>query len=250
MVRDTILGPRGPSRVARGARDSSLPKRHAGDEVEILEAEIQDNVIAELMKNVQRESVMLAIGDQAGAREGRLGKLRSELERQQTELQMAGKQREAQLSELVRKLKHEAELANPGARRELVQGEQVRPRRGASWSSCAARSSARAVWGALSWKRDCAPIPDRAGAGATWYRRKRSSTWVACARSESSSSSQARAVVAERASVQPQLSKRSLRLATRTCSEGRRQHEPGLAVPRQRGGRILRTWSGSRFLPR
>lgn len=124
VVRDTILGPRAEGSEGRKGRFFA-ENGMLVTEVEILEAEIEDSVIAELMRNVQRESVTLTIGDRQAQEKLASLKLRSELERQQMELALSAKQREAQLAELTRRLKHEAQLAEL-RERELVAGEQTR----------------------------------------------------------------------------------------------------------------------------
>lgn len=124
VVRDTILGPRGESgeggRKGRYFADNGM----LVTEVEILDAVIEDGIIAEMMRNVQRESVTLNIGDRQAQEAVASAKLRAELERQRQELQAQTKEREAQLAELIRKLAHEARLAEL-RERELVLREQT-----------------------------------------------------------------------------------------------------------------------------
>ena len=124
VVRDTILGPRGESgeggRKGRYFADNGM----LVTEVEILDAVIEDGIIAEMMRSVQRESVTLNIGDRQAQEAVASAKLRAELERQRQELQAQTKEREAQLAELIRKLAHEARLAEL-RERELVLREQT-----------------------------------------------------------------------------------------------------------------------------
>jgi major vault protein len=124
VVRDTILGPRAEGSEGRKGRFFAENGMQV-TEVEILEAEIEDSVIAELMRNVQRESVTLTIGDRQAQEKVASQKLRAELERQQMDLALAAKQREAQLADLSRRLKHEAQLQEM-RERELVAAEQSR----------------------------------------------------------------------------------------------------------------------------
>ena len=124
VVRDTILGPRAEGSEGRKGRFFA-ENGMIVTEVEILDAEIEDNVIAELMKNVQRESVTLTIGDRQAQEKLTSTKLRADLELQQMELALAARQREAQLTDLVRRLKHEGQLAEL-RERELVAAEQTK----------------------------------------------------------------------------------------------------------------------------
>lgn len=124
VVRDTILGPRGES--GEGGRKGRYFEGNGMlvTEVEILDAIIEDGIIAEMMRNVQRESVTLNIGDRQAQEALASAKLRAELERQRQELLVQAKEREAQLAELVRKLAHEARLAEL-RERELTAREQT-----------------------------------------------------------------------------------------------------------------------------
>lgn len=110
VVRDTILGPRNEAEGGRKGRFFAENGMNV-HEVEVLEAEIQDPVIAEMMRSVQRESVTLTIGDRQAQEALSSVKLRTELERQKLELSALGKEREAKLKDLERKLAHEARLS-------------------------------------------------------------------------------------------------------------------------------------------
>lgn len=205
VLRDTILGPR----ISEGGSEGRKGRFFADNgmlvtEVEILEAEIEDNVIAELMKNVQRESVMLTIGDRQAQEKLGSTKLRADLEKQQTELMMAGKQREAQLSELVRKLKHEAELGNL-RERELVAMEQTRLSAERELGEVKARVEREvlALHTQLEGLRQEATI--KAGANATLHQEEVEHLSKLRALDLQMLDAQARAVVAERTAVQPQL---------------------------------------------
>ena len=251
VVRDTILGPRGTEPGSEGRKGRFFSENGMlVTEVEILEAEIQDNVIADLMKNVQRESVMLAIGDRQAQEKVASAKLRSDLERQQTELQMAGKQREAQLGELVRKLKHEAELANL-RERELVQGEQVRltgEREIAELRGKVEREglSLNASLEALS--RDAAT---KAGAAAILHAEEIEHISRVRALEIQLLEAQARAVVAERTSVQPQLVEALTALGDKNLLSEVAHNMNLVSLFRgKEAGEILKdVVGGSRFLP-
>lgn len=124
VLRDTILGPRTEGSEGRKGRffaENSM----LVTEVEILQADIEDSVIAELMRSVQRESVTLAIGDRQATEKFASAQLRADIERKQLELALAARQREAQLADLVRRLKHEAQLAEL-RERELLAEEQMK----------------------------------------------------------------------------------------------------------------------------
>lgn len=205
VVRDTILGPRGTEPGSEGRKGRFFAENGMlVTEVEILEAEIQDSVIAELMKNVQRESVMLAIGDRQAQEKVTSAKLRSELEKQQTELQMTGKQREAQLGELVRKLKHEAELSNL-RERELVQGEQARLTGERELLEIRSKLEREALAQKAQLDALTREASTKAGAQATLHSEEIDHLSRVRALEIQLLDAQARAVVAERTSVQPQL---------------------------------------------
>ena len=205
VVRDTILGPRGTEPGSEGRKGRFFADNGMlVTEVEILEAEIQDSVIAELMKNVQRESVMLAIGDRQAQEKVTSAKLRSELEKQQTELQMAGKQREAQLGELVRKLKHEAELSNL-RERELVQGEQSRLVSERELVEIRAKLERESLAQKAQLDALTREASTKASAQATLHSEEIEHLSRVRALEIQLLDAQARAVVAERTSVQPQL---------------------------------------------
>lgn len=110
VVRDTILGQRNEadgSRKGRFFQENGMLVH----EVEVLDATIEDAVIAELMRNVQRESVTLAIGDRQAQDKLQSTKLRAELELRNHELSAQVREHEAKLKDLERKLQHEARLS-------------------------------------------------------------------------------------------------------------------------------------------
>ena len=205
VVRDTILGPRGTEPGSEGRKGRFFADNGMiVTEVEILEAEIQDSVIAELMKNVQRESVMLAIGDRQAQEKVTSAKLRSDLEKLQTDLLMTGKQREAQLGELVRKLKHEAELSNL-RERELVQGEQARLSSEREILETRAKIERETLAQKAQLDALTREASTKAGAQATLHSEEIEHLSRIRALEIQLLDAQARAVVAERTSVQPQL---------------------------------------------
>ncbi len=205
VVRDTILGPRGTEPGSEGRKGRFFADNGMiVTEVEILEAEIQDSVIAELMKNVQRESVMLAIGDRQAQEKVTSAKLRSDLEKLQTDLQMSGKQREAQLGDLVRKLKHEAELSNL-RERELVQGEQARLSSEREILETRAKIERETLAQKAQLDALTREASTKASAQATLHSEEIEHLSRIRALEIQLLDAQARAVVAERTSVQPQL---------------------------------------------
>ncbi len=107
-IRDTILGEKTPEgRKGRVFLESGA----SVSEVEVLVSRIEDNEIAELMRRVQTQSVTLQIGDRQVTEALASAKLRSDVERQQKELQMAANEREALLKDLIRRLSHAEALS-------------------------------------------------------------------------------------------------------------------------------------------
>lgn len=124
VVRDTILGPRNEADGSRKGRFFA-ENGMLVHEVEILDATIEDDLIAEQMRTVQRESVTLAIGDRQAQDKLQSAKLRAELELRAHELQAQVREHEAKLKELERKLSHETRLAELRDR-EAMAMEQAR----------------------------------------------------------------------------------------------------------------------------
>jgi hypothetical protein len=122
VVRDTILGPRQESEGGRKGRFFA-ENGMVVTEVEVLEATIEDSAIAQMMQNVQRESVTLTIGDRQAQEALASAKLRADLERQKVELSAQAMEREARLKEMARRLEHEARLSDL-KEREALQREQ------------------------------------------------------------------------------------------------------------------------------
>jgi major vault protein len=107
-IRDTILGER-----KEGGRPGRLFPENGTivTEVEVLSAVIEDREVAGLMQRVQTESVTLAIGDRKAQETLASAKLRAVVDLQTQELAEEAKVREAKLRDLVRRLLHEAALA-------------------------------------------------------------------------------------------------------------------------------------------
>lgn len=203
VVRDTVLGPRAEGSEGRKGRFFA-ENGMIVTEVEILEAEIEDGVISELMKNVQRESVTLTIGDRQAQEKLASMKLRADLERQQMELQQAARQREATLSDLVRRLKHEGQLAEL-REKELVAAEQTR----LLSEREQAEVKARIERDALTLTAQLEALAKDSTAKADAHKTLHGEEFEHLARLRSLDlqllDAQARAAVAERTAVQPQL---------------------------------------------
>jgi major vault protein len=124
VVRDTILGPRGEGGEGRRKGRAFDENGMLVTEVEVLEASIEDEAIAEMMQAVQRESVTLTIGDRRAQETLASAKLRADLERQTLELQAAAREREARLKETLRKVEHESRIGEL-REKEAIQREQL-----------------------------------------------------------------------------------------------------------------------------
>jgi major vault protein len=107
LVRDTILGEKTTEgRPGRLFHENGMEVT----EVEVLTSTIEEKRIAELMQKVQTESVILQLGDRQAQENLGSAKMRSELDRQNQELTIAAKEREAKLAELARRLSFEVAL--------------------------------------------------------------------------------------------------------------------------------------------
>ena len=124
VVRDTILGVRNDADGSRKGRFFA-ENGMLVHEVEVLDATIEDEQIAEMMRSVQRESVTLTIGDRQAQDKLQSAKLRAELDVKTHELQAQVREHEAKLKELERKLLHETKLTELRDR-EAMAGEQSR----------------------------------------------------------------------------------------------------------------------------
>ena len=108
ILRDTILGERKEgTRAGRQFAENGT----AVTEVEVLNATIEDEEVAELMQRVQTESVTLQIGDRQVNEALVSAKLRAEVEREKQTLYEEARRQEAKLGELTKRLAHELALA-------------------------------------------------------------------------------------------------------------------------------------------
>jgi hypothetical protein len=204
VVRDTILGPRGEGgeagRKGRYFADNGM----LVSEVEILDADIEDGLIAEMMRNVQRESVTLTIGDRQAQETLVSAKLRADLERQRLELQAASKERELQLAEHARKLAHEARLAEL-RERELVLREQGELTAAREQSELRAKLEREAALRAANLDALAKDAAARAAAAQALHQEEVEHLSKVRQLEILLLEAQARAVVADRTAVQPQL---------------------------------------------
>ncbi|MEL6341837.1 MAG: hypothetical protein AAFV53_01805 [Myxococcota bacterium] len=107
VVRDTVLGEKtDDGRPGRLFKENGM---HVF-EVEVLSSEILEPEIADLLEQVQRESVSLHISDQQADEKLRSDKLRHDIERQRMELVREGRERRAALDALIAGLEHEREM--------------------------------------------------------------------------------------------------------------------------------------------
>jgi hypothetical protein len=107
LVRDTILGEKTTEgRPGRLFQENGMEVT----EVEVLSSTIEERRVSELMQKVQTESVMLQLGDRQAQETLTSMKLRAEVDRQNQELTVSAKEREAKLGELARRLSYDAAL--------------------------------------------------------------------------------------------------------------------------------------------
>ena len=122
VVRDTILGERAPGgRPGRGFPENGM----VVTEVEVLSSDIVDPKIGELMARVQVEFVTLQIGDRQAQESLASARLRADAERQRQELVHEAREREVKLSELARRLMHEAAVSQAKDREGLAREQQT-----------------------------------------------------------------------------------------------------------------------------
>lgn len=107
LLRDIILGER--TEKGRTGRLFEENGMHVF-EVEVLESEILDDDIAELLSQVQRESVSLQIGDRQSSEQLRSEQLRHKLEQDRLQMRREAHEQKAQLDAVVRGLEHDANL--------------------------------------------------------------------------------------------------------------------------------------------
>jgi hypothetical protein len=249
VVRDTILGPRAEGSEGRKGRFFA-ENGMLVTEVEILEAEIEDSVIAELMKNVQRESVTLTIGDRQAQEKVASMKLRAELERQQMELTLAQKQREAQLGELGRRLKHEAQLAEL-RERELVAAEQTRLQAEREQAEVKARIAKESLTLAAQVESLAKEASAKAGANMTLHNEELDYQSRLRALDIQLLTAQANAIVAERTAVQPQLVEALTALGDKALltEVARNMNLVSLFRGKEAGEILKEVIGGTRFVP-
>jgi len=122
LIRDTILGAKdGEGRPGRVFADYSFTVT----EVEVLSSEIKDPDIAGLMRELQKESVALQIGDRQAQEKLDSAKTRSEIDSSHHELNIGSEKRGKDFEELTQQLQHEVRLAGLQLE-ELVAQERVR----------------------------------------------------------------------------------------------------------------------------
>lgn len=249
VVRDTVLGPKPEGNEARKGRffaDNGM----LVSEVEILQAEIQDSVIADLMKSVQRESVMLTIGDRQAQEKLSSQKLRTEIDRQNSDLLAAAKQREASIAEALRKLKHEADLGTL-RERETLQAEQGRMAGDRELSETKKRIEREALAQQASLDAVSRDAATKAGAAMLVHQEEIDHLAKLRTLDVQLLQAQAQAAVAERSAVQPQLVEALTALGDKALL-GEIAHNMNL-VSLFRGkeaGEILKDIvGGSRFVP-
>jgi major vault protein len=121
LVRDTILG----EKTTEGRPGRPFPENGMEvTEVEVLTSTIEEKRIAELMQKVQTESVILQLGDRQAQENLGSAKMRSELDRQNQELTIAAKEREAKLAELARRLTFDVALLDARNAENLAREKQ------------------------------------------------------------------------------------------------------------------------------
>ncbi|MEM9490911.1 MAG: hypothetical protein AAGC55_17315, partial [Myxococcota bacterium] len=125
VIRDAVLGEKtAEGRAGRLFEDNGMRVT----EVEVLSSEILDKDIAQLLENVQRESVALVIGDRQVSEQLRSEKLRHEIERERTVMRREASERQAALDAFVHELTQAAKLAE-------VRGRETVDREGAELSA-------------------------------------------------------------------------------------------------------------------
>jgi major vault protein len=107
MIRNIILGER--TEAGRTGRLFDENGMHVF-EVEVLESEILDDDIAELLAQVQRESVSLQIGDRQSSEQLRSEQLRHKLEHDRLAMRREAQEQKAKLDAVIRDLEHQSNL--------------------------------------------------------------------------------------------------------------------------------------------
>ncbi len=117
LLRDTILGEK-PTESARPGRYFPESGVHV-HEVEVLSSSILDDKIAEVMYQMQRQSVSLQIGDREAQEQLRSAQLRDLVEKERLSLDHAQKKRDLELKETIQGLEHHLSLQTIKQREEL-----------------------------------------------------------------------------------------------------------------------------------
>lgn len=203
VVRDTILGPRNDADGSRKGRFFA-ENGMLVHEVEVLDATIEDELIAEMMRSVQRESVTLTIGDRQAQEKLLSAKLRAELELKNHELLAEVRQHEAKLKELERKLSQEARLGELRDREAMAkeQAQLVAEREASDLHRKLERENLAQTASREALLKDAAT---KAQAAQALHEEEFSHLSRVKGLDMALLDAQARAVVAERSAVQPQL---------------------------------------------
>jgi hypothetical protein len=249
VVRDTILGPRQEGEGGRKGR--FFPENGMlVTEVEVLEARIKDQVIAEMMQTMQRESVTLAIGDRRAQDALASAKLRAELERQTMELQAQAKEREAQLKDLARRLEQQGKLSEL-REREAMQREQAELQAQREAQAQAARLQREAQAQAAQLEHLAKDAEARATAARTLHAEEIEHQEKVRQLEILLIEAQSKATVAERQAVQPRLVEALTALGDKGLLAEVAQNMNLVSLFRgKEAGEILReVLGGTRFLP-
>ena len=249
VVRDTILGPRNDadgSRKGRFFQENGMLVH----EVEVLDASIEDETIAEMMRSVQRESVTLTIGDRQAQERLLSTKLRAELELKNHELQAQVREHEAKLKELERKLTHESRLAELRDRETMAreQAQLVSEREAAELQKRIERETVAQAATREALLKDAAT---KAQAAQALHEEEFSHISRIKGLDMALIETQSRAVVAERTAVQPQLVEALTALGDKTLLGEIAQNMNLVSLFRgKEAGEILKdVVGGTRFVP-
>jgi len=249
VVRDTILG-------VRNEADGSRKGRFFAEngmlvhEVEVLDATIEDELIAELMRTVQRESVTLTIGDRQAQDKLQSTKLRAELELKNHELQAQVREHEAKLKELERKLSQEARLAELRDKEQASkeQSQLVAEREAQELSRRIERDTAAQTAHRDALLKDAAT---KAQAAQSLHEEEFAHLSRVKGLDMALLDAQARAIVAERTAVQPQLVEALTALGDKNLLSEVAQNMNLVSLFRgKEAGEILKeVVGGTRFVP-
>ena len=249
VVRDTILGPRSDADGSRKGRFFA-ENGMLVHEVEVLDATIEDEQIAEMMRSVQRESVTLTIGDRQAQDKLQSTKLRAELELKTHELQAQVREHESKLRELERKLVHETRLLELRDREAMAreQSQLVAEREASELRLRLDRESAAQSAAREALLKDAAT---KAQAAQSLHEEEFGHLSRIKGLDMALIDAQARAVVAERTAVQPQLVEALTALGDKTLLGEVAQNMNLVSLFRgKEAGEILKeVVGGTRFVP-